>query len=742
MVGRDRDRIWRAVAGVLVGCLLVMGAVEVGLRISPTALLPALPDAAAVQVSRHATGGIPPLSADFIAQVLGRPEPGSADAGVSEAGVSRSDAPAEATVSPRHRARAAAIADMRDRVVVVHPFDNDDRARAFVVTGVPFTARTSAAGATREPDEDSACSPVGGTVWYRYTADRDRRLAASTFGSASSTALGVFRETRQGRARRMVGCDVDAAGNAEVAFAAKRGRSYLFQISRPAGGGAAVLFHLDALGVTWRASTDSRGRESDDGSSAPALSADGRFVAFRSDARLIDADRQDRPGGAGTGNRDVYVTDLASGAVELVSVSSDEQQADRFSDTPAISGDGRFVAFSSPASNLVPGDTNGYEDVFVRDRLTGSTVRASVSSSGDQGEVPLSHVPAHDVGHFHVEQPAVAMSYDGRYVGFASDLRGLVPGDTGGCSAVGGRDGLPYGPVPNGSVPDDTAPGNRCRDIFVRDLRAGRTVRVSVSSSGEPAAGDSSSTHMSPDGRFVVFASGAPNLVADDGNGYRDVFVHDRDADGDGVLDEPGEVVTTLESRTPQGRPANGNSGGSSHRGHATISADGRFLAFMSDASDLVAGDANRMPDVFLRDRWLGTTRLVSAPQRLGGDDEHSVLEGNAHHSVVSADGRYVTFTAETSHRATGDGYRDVLLYDRLRHRVTRVSAAHDDGAADGNSYEPDISADGRYVAFWSLASNLVAGDTNTCADVIVESATPSRSGSCPDVFVHELATR
>ena len=245
-----------------------------------------------------------------------------------------------------------------------------------------------------------------------------------------------------------------------------------------------------ASGTTQRVSVSSRGAQGDNISSSPAISGDGRFVAFVSNAtNLVRRDTN--------GVRDIFVHDRARGTTERVSVSSSGAQGNGASGgsgatndvatiAPAISADGRFVAFESLASNLVPGDTNGTRDVFVRDRQARTTERVSVASDGTQANG--------------FSSPG-SINGDGRLVVFGSFASNLVQGDT-----------------------------NQQNDVFVRDRQAGITQRVSVTSQGLQADGSSTLADISGDGRFVVFASAATNLVAGDANGTDDVFVRDLQA--------------------------------------------------------------------------------------------------------------------------------------------------------------------------------------------------------------------
>src|SRR5205823_5466864 len=214
----------------------------------------------------------------------------------------------------------------------------------------------------------------------------------------------------------------------------------------------------------------SAGAEANGTSFAPAISADGRFVAFPSEAtNLVPGDTN--------GVTDVFVRDRRTGTTERVSVSSAGAEANGTSFTPAISADGRFVAFSSDATNLVGRDTNGAVDVFVNDRMTGMTERVSVDSTGAQANAAS------------IEQFCPALSGDGRFVAFESDATNLVPGDTNGVA-----------------------------DVFVHDRLTATTERVSVDSAGAQANDKSDFPAISADGSVVAFVSTASNLVPDDTN--------------------------------------------------------------------------------------------------------------------------------------------------------------------------------------------------------------------------------
>lgn len=310
-----------------------------------------------------------------------------------------------------------------------------------------------------------------------------------------------------------------------------------------------VFLHDNVTGETTRISVNPNGKQGNGSSSAPDITPDGRFVAFTSNANnLVEGDTNH--------TTDVYVVDRLLGTVELVSVNDNERPGNSFGGPPSISDDGRFVAFSSFASNFVRDDTNGNVDVFVRDRSRGTIERVSVSSTGEEG-MGLS--------------AGASIDATGRYVAFFSEAPDLVPDDA-----------------------------NETRDIFVRDRAAGATERINVSSTGEEADaqssfsihGSSSAPVIGADGQFVAFDSFATNLVPGDANDFIDVFRHDR---------LTGQTVRVSVGST--GEEADDSSS------DAAISADGIDVAFLSQASNLVASDTNRCgffsgghcPDVFVR---------------------------------------------------------------------------------------------------------------------------------------------
>jgi Tol biopolymer transport system component len=382
--------------------------------------------------------------------------------------------------------------------------------------------------------------------------------------------------------------------------------------------------------------------------SGPAISLDGRYVTFDSGlTNLVPGDTN--------GAYDVFVRDRQTGTTYLVSRDSAGVEGNGYSDSPSISADGRYVAFQSSATNLVSGDTNGAYDVFVRDRTAGTTTRISKSSAGVEGNG-------------YSDSPSI--SSDGRYVAFQSSATNLVSGDTNGMD-----------------------------DIFVRDRQTGTTYLVSRDSSGVEGDGHSDSPSISADGRYVAFYSGSTNLVTGDTNGAWDIFVRDRQTG-----------TTTRVSRSSAGVEGDGYSS------NPSISADGRYVTFESLATNLVSGDTNGKRDIFVRDRQTGTTTRVSKTSVGVEGDGHSL------NPSISADGGYVTFDSGSTNLVSGDtnGAWDIFVRDRQTGTTTLVSRSSAGLEGDGSSFYPSISADGRYVKFESTATNLVLGDTNGYNDIFV----------------------
>lgn len=402
-----------------------------------------------------------------------------------------------------------------------------------------------------------------------------------------------------------------------------------------------------ATPATTRVSVDSAGEEAAAGHSQdPSSSSDGRFIAFQSSALdLVDLDAN--------ATSDIFVHDRESGTTELVSVRSDGVQANFGSYSPDISADGRFVVFESAATNLVEGDTNDAGDIYIHDRETGTTERVSVRSNGAQAS-GTSTFPS--------------ISADGRFVAFQSPAPNLVARDR-----------------------------NSAVDVFVRDLVADTTQRVTVRPDGRSSTIGGSFASVSATGRYIAFTSLAYDLTGGDTNGRYDVFVRDMR-----------KLTTRRVSVHTNGSQGTGDSVAPS------ISADGRFVAFGSDSSNLIAGDTNRVSDVFVHDRSAHTTRRVSV-RSTGAQGNQS-----SYSPSISANGRMIAFTSSATNLVGSDtnGVSDVFVYYRGTRTTQRVSVGSAGVQAEYLSNAPSISGDGCYVAFQTSSSNLVPDDTNLHTDV------------------------
>lgn len=404
------------------------------------------------------------------------------------------------------------------------------------------------------------------------------------------------------------------------------------------------------------------------------------------------------------------------GAAERVSVALSGGEGNGWSYLgSSLSGDGRFVAFGSESSDLVPGDTNGVADVFVRDRLSGTTQRVSVGLDGTQSAVRS-------------ESPR--LSEDGRYVAFLSEAADL---DVDGPTPAGGiyvRDlvegttqrvfGSEQGRVEDREfafsgdgryvafttgarlVPGDTN-GARAHDIYRVDVRTGKLRLVSLRRFRDSSPRRSTAPSLSHSGRYVVFQSWG-RLVKRDRNGIPDVYLRDLSR-------------SSLRLMSVNSREAGADTGGT----RPGVSATGRYVVFTSAASNLVRG-SNDHGNVFVRDRKRGITRRVSVGAHGRQGNHVSVVTQGG--QAISRDGRYVLFSSNATNFVRGDDNNkpDVFLRDRVQGTTTLVSASEDGTPGDHESVGGVLSSDDSTVAFTSRARDLVAGDRSWRADVFTRS--------------------
>jgi hypothetical protein len=349
----------------------------------------------------------------------------------------------------------------------------------------------------------------------------------------------------------------------------------------------------------------------------------------------------------------------------------------------SVSGNGRFVAFSSGASGVVTGDTNLYEDVFVRDLLTDTTVRVSLSSAGAQG----------DGASFYPD-----ISETGRFVSFVSLASSFFTGD-----------------------------GSFTRDIFVHDRDPdeddlfdegnGVTLLVSQSSAGVPGDDESGPSVYRPtisgDGRYVVFGSLATNFTTDDTLGEHHLYVRDRDPDGNGTFDE-GNSTTTAVDVSDGGELANEYSNG------GVISGNGEYIVFNTEA-DNVHIDADGLPRLYYRHLPTLTTTMVPTDIGLGVP-----LTGNWD---FSANGDYLFMDTGDVSLFDTNGFTDVYSYSLIDGTWALISQDTTGVLGNSSSIAGQSSEDGRFVTFMSFASNLVSADSNSKTDIFLRDRDTDEDG-------------
>src|SRR5581483_11731550 len=452
-----------------------------------------------------------------------------------------------------------------------------------------------------------------------------------------------------------------------------------------AAAGLAPLAAAQTHGRLTLVSVDPNGGQTDDGSFRPAVSADGSIVAFESDAtNLVPGDTNDQ--------RDIFVRDRATDVTERVSVTWNGMEALGDSQCPAISADGRYVAFLSRAWNMVERGANlgtPRWDVYVHDREDGSTTRVSRAHDGGDPD-GWSYCPS--------------MSGDGTRIAFASDATNLVSDDANGFT-----------------------------DVFVVDRTAGTTTRVSIGFEGAEPDSSSFQPAISGDGRLVAFASNATNFFSPSeppseyGRQFGQSRVLLRDLES-GAL----EVVSkTVDD--PIVAP-------DSDSGSPSLSQDGRFVAFTSSATNLVFPFPNAVvgDNVFVRDRFAGSTVMASVHDpaifecgREGYD--FFCKPGRSYSPAISRDGRFVAFTSRSLRLLPENewGGSQIYLFDRTAAFLRRISVDAVGAEGDSCSEEPVLSQDGEVVVFRTTSANLLEADANATADIVAHEWLCGAGGNC-----------
>ncbi len=351
-----------------------------------------------------------------------------------------------------------------------------------------------------------------------------------------------------------------------------------------------------------------------------------------------------------------YINATSTFLTTRVSTSTLGVQGDGSSASPSISDDGRYVVWGSNAYSLYTPDTNGTTDAFMKDLSTGVTTMVGVSTAGVQGN-SANYSPM--------------ISGNGKYVAFNSDSTNLVANDN-----------------------------NNQVDVFVRDLVNNTTERVSVTSAGiEANVGGSYIAAISSDGRYIVFHSDATNLVANDTNLQKDVFVHDR-------INHT-TIRVSVDSAGTEGI------GGASYG--ADITRDGRYVVLYSIATNLVAGDTNNQNDVFRYDLQTGQVIRVSVAY-----DGSEAIGGASSYAAISDNGRYVAFRSLATNLVVNDNNNkaDIFYRDIVGNTTTRVSVDSSGNQANNASLYVIMDGAGRNIYFATNTSNFDVNDTNATYDI------------------------
>lgn len=451
------------------------------------------------------------------------------------------------------------------------------------------------------------------------------------------------------------------------------------------------------------ASLSTAGDASDGWSESPSISSDGRFVAFKSFAKnLSPADTQSYS--------DIFVKDMQSSALYLVSSDIDGIVGNYVSTAPMISSNGQSVVFVSGAWNLVSNDSNGSFDVFVKNIVTntvtlvpkaqtifvGSDCFPSISSEGQFVSFgTLESLVANDQrGQDTYRFDLQSGSYE-----IVTQVNSLLSSTTGnGDSYIGAinHDGtvIAFDSFASNIIADSVGTQGQ---VYARRTSNGQVQLVSSSASGVASNQNSRNPSLTLDGQWVAFESMASNLVSDDFNGNYDIFVKNINT---GAI----ERIST----TAQGAEANNSSW------DASISGDGRFVAFISQSNSFDSNDQNGTQDIYVKDRQTG--RVIRASTNAIGTDANSFSQM----PKISSDGRIVVYSSDANNLALNDTNQsgDIFAKNLVTGALQLVSADASENAGNNQSLRPSVSSDGRYVVFESDATNLVPNDSNDRSDI------------------------
>jgi uncharacterized repeat protein (TIGR01451 family) len=534
---------------------------------------------------------------------------------------------------------------------------NDYFADALVIedTALPYTHIQGLNGQTRSEDDpflSCLSSPYGfvGSIWYAYTPTTTQMVTLRA-SNAYYLAQGVYTGV-QGNLSE-VACDKMVSDLLTTTFKAQAGTTYYFMV---------VSHATDYYKESWQATVEISAEPfvptpTLTPSQSPTPSQ--TFTVTNTPTLTPTLTPSLTPSVTNTPTFTLTPTDRPdcefADPIARISVSSTGLRTNSDAYHPAVSGDGRFVAYVSGASSLVVGDTNGFSDIFVYDRQTCRTTRVSVNSIGEQGNGSSS---------------APDISDDGRFIVFESYARNFHPN------------------------------ADNVQDVFLHDRQSGQTTRISGGLNGTEGYGEVPS--ISADGRYVVFSSGTDNLVPSDINGRSDVFRYDRQTD----------TLSTV-SLGSDGTQANGDSG------FGDISGDGRYITFVSNATNL-----SSVPNP------LGYMRLYRKDMQTGAVDLVSWTSSGQptwvwlHQPSISNDGRYIAFVSASPEFGVGIGYTKVFMRDMQAGTTLFVSRPPDGEPINNDSFEPAISGDGKYIVFHSFATNLSTGNPDGLGQVYLWDST------------------
>lgn len=409
---------------------------------------------------------------------------------------------------------------------------------------------------------------------------------------------------------------------------------------------------IASSGAIRRVSESAAGEQANGLSEQASVSADGRFVVFQSRAtNLVSGDTNNQ--------QDIFVKDLQTGEVRLVSTDTTGTQGDNRSQNASISAEGRYVVFESQAGNWAAGDLRGTMDIFLKDLQTGTLTRISQGTGTEEFAISGS----------------ASFSSDGSKIVFASQRTNLVSNDANGGTA----------------------------DIFVYTVATGQLQLVSTSATGQAANSTNETPVFSPDGQSVAFVSYASNLIANDiRNNQADVLIKDLNT---GAVRRASETV-------------DGVGGDSGSINAIAFAPDGQSIMFQSGASNLVEGDTNNANDIFIKNLQTNVVTRISV-----------AADGSQAQNFASFDGSFVgsanlaVFESQAGSLVEGDqnNFTDVYVKDIQTGALGIISRNEAGQASNGVSRAAQASADGQFVVFHSNASNLVANDTNVVSDIFIK---------------------